>query len=198
MVWQPDYATVAELKSFLRIGDTADDAELALAVAAASRAVDLHTHRQFGQVAAAEERLFTACWDRRPRRWTVELDDVQDLTGLTVTVEGGPITVFTLEPVNAAQKGKPYTGLVVDTDSAVTPTSDEHGVTVTARWGWTAVPAPVKEATLLQASRFHARRDSPYGVAGSPELGSELRLLARVDADVGVALGKFVRSWSAA
>jgi hypothetical protein len=61
-------------------------------------------------------------------------------------------------------------------------------VKVTALWGWTAVPVAVKQATLLQASRFFSRRHSPYGVAGSPELGSEIRLLARVDPDVGVSL----------
>jgi hypothetical protein len=57
----------------------------------------------------------------------------------------------------------------------------------------------VEQATLLQASRFHARRFSPYGVAGSPELGSELRLLAKLDADVELALSKaqLVRWWAA-
>jgi len=65
-------------------------------------------------------------------------------------------------------------------------------------WGWSAVPVPVKEATYLQASRFHSRRDSPYGIAGSPDQGSELRLLSRVDPDVAVSLSDFVRWWAAA
>jgi hypothetical protein len=64
---------------------------------------------------------------------------------------------------------------------------------VTAVWGWTAVPTSVKQATLLQASRFHKRRHAPFGVAGSPEMGSEIRLLSRVDPDVSVALRDFNR-----
>jgi hypothetical protein len=130
----------------------------------------------------------------------VELDDLHDSAALTVENEDGEaIDVYTLEPVNAAFKGKPYERLVVDPDSTAKPTSEAHGVTATsANWGWDAVPVPVEQATLLQASRFHARRFSPYGVAGSPEQGSELRLLAKLDPDVAVALGGgFVRWWAA-
>ena len=36
MAWAPDYATTGELAAFARIGDSADDAQLALAVAAAA------------------------------------------------------------------------------------------------------------------------------------------------------------------
>ena len=200
MVWAPDYVTAAELKSFLRITDTADDAELALAITTASRAMDRHCHRQFGNVASSEARKYTACWDRRRRRWVVELDDLHDSASLTVeNADGDAIDVYTLEPVNAAFKGKPYERLVVDPDSAAKPTSEAHGVTATSpNWGWAAVPVPVEQGTLLQASRFHARRFSPYGVAGSPEQGSELRLLAKLDPDVAVALGGgFVRWWAA-
>jgi len=51
----------------------------------------------------------------------------------------------------------------------------------------------VHEACLLQSSRIAARRDSPFGVAGSPETGSELRLLDRVDPDVAVTLSRYRR-----
>lgn len=198
MVWAPDYVTTSELADFLRIGDADDNVELGFAVTAASRSVDNHTNRQFGQVAVAEERRYTAEWDRRRRRWVVTIDDLQDVTGLDVQVDAGQITAFTLEPVNAAEKGKAFTLLVVDPDSAVKPTGEEHEVAISALWGWTAVPATVKQATLLQASRFHARRFSPYGIAGSPDTGSEMRLLARVDPDVAVALSDYVRWWAAA
>jgi hypothetical protein len=63
MPWAPDYITTAELKSFLGINDAIDDAQLAIAITAASRAVDRVTNRQFGQVAAAEARLYTPKFD---------------------------------------------------------------------------------------------------------------------------------------
>lgn len=199
MAWAPDYVTTAELRAYAtRSTDTVDDVELALAVTAASRAVDQHTNRQFGQVDAAEERRYTAVWERRRGRWVVEVDDLMDDTGLTVTVEAGTITAFTLEPINATQNRRPWTRIVVDPDSGVQPTGDEHGVTALALWGWSQVPTAVKQATLLQGSRLFSRRTSPYGVAGSPDLGSELRLLARVDPDVAVVLGPYIRWWAAA
>ena len=97
------YATLAELKIFMRTTDTADDALLTLALQAATDAID------------------EAC-------------------GTTV-VQFSP------------------------------------------------VPSSVKLATELQASRWAKRRDAPFGVAGSPELGSELRILAKLDPDVQILLG---------
>lgn len=201
MAWSPDYVTALELRSYVRIDDPDDDVQLALAVAAASRAVDTHTHRQFGQVDSVEERTYTAEWDRRRCRWIVGIDDVQEIAGLIVQTEGGVIDAYTLEPVNAAQKGKPFTSLVVGSDSTIKPSGSHTEpplVTIEALWGWTAVPVTIKQATLLQASRFHKRRDAPFGVAGSPADGSEMRLLARVDPDVAVSLAGYVRWWAAA
>lgn len=198
MAWAPDYATTAELKAYLRIGDAVDDAQIALAVTAASRAVDRHTNRQFGLIAAAEARKYTAFWDTGRCRYVVPIDDLMTQVGLTITTEDGTVDVFDLKPANAVAEGRPWTSIVVDPDAAVKPTHRvEDGVTVTARYGWTAVPDAVKQATLLQASRFFKRRDAPFGVAGSPDVGSELRLLAKVDPDVAVVLGPYMRWWGA-
>jgi len=205
MAWAPDYCTAAELKAYVRIGDTADDTQVALAIAAASRAVDRFCsrnamRRQFGLVASAEARYYTAHYDDARLRWVVEIDDLMTTTGFAFAVDSnadytysGSITAYDLKPMNAAARAKPWTELVVRPTSTVFPTDAEDMVKVTAKWGWTSVPDPVKQATLLQASRLLSRRDSPYGIAGSPETGSEMRLLAKVDPDVEVALVDFKR-----
>lgn len=195
MAWQPDYATLAELKSFTRISDTVDDAELGFAITAASRSIDAHTGRQFGQLAAPALWVYTAWPDLRRGRWCVDIDDLMTVTGLIVEVPTvGATTEFTKEPVNAAGKGRPWTRIVFNRQASVVPqVTDNYTVNVTGQFGWTTVPVPVKEATLLQASRLVARRDSPFGVAGSPDLGSELRLLAKVDPDVAVVLTSYRR-----
>jgi hypothetical protein len=206
MAWAPDYTTPEDLAAFVRIGDTADDVQLGLAIAAASRAIDRACDRQFGVLAAAAPRYYTARWDVRRCRWVVKIDDLMTTTDLVVDVAadedldydaGGEVTSPRLEPVNAAADGRPWTSLVVPPASAVQPSCLEHGVRITALWGWSAVPPAVEEACLLQASRLLSRRDSPLGVAGSPEAGSELRLLARLDPDVAVALRPFRRVWGA-
>ena len=93
-------------------------------------------------------------------------------------------------PRNAIADGKPYTYVVV----SASPSGD--GVLAgLGLWGWNApYPDPIVEATMLQTSRLNIRRDSPYGVAGSPDVGSELRLLSRLDPDVAPIVADYVRT----
>jgi len=195
MAWEPDYISGLDLGAYTRIDDDIDDVEIANAITGASRAVDERTNRQFGLLDAPAQWTYTAWPDYERGRWVVTIDDLMTEVGLVVqTPSGGVTTQFTLEPKNAVAKGKPYTRLAFNADAAVYPVSvDGYEVLVTARFGWLAIPVPVVLATKLQASRFLSRRESPYGVAGSPEQGSELRLLSKVDPDVGVALRGFGR-----
>jgi hypothetical protein len=226
VTWAPDYATSAELKDYVRIAedDTQDDVQVALAVTAASRAVDRSTGRQFGSV-TAEDRFYTAQWvpphhqrgggqglvftvdpvavlAARHGHWAVEIDDLQDNTGLTVHYDTDgdgtyplEVTDYRLLDINAAAKGKPWTSLRFG------PAADvfgvEFGVKAHAPWGWTAVPNTIKSATLLQGSRYLSRRDSPYGVAGSPDAGTEIRLLPKLDPDVALMVRSYYRWWGA-
>jgi hypothetical protein len=193
MAWAPDYVTLAAMKGYRRIADTVDDTELSVIITAASRAIDTHCNRQFGRVAAPELRMYTARPDYERGAWVVDIDDLDDATGLAVSIGGVAVTSYTLEPVNAVVKGLAWTRLVIGTAGAVQPTGADNEVSGTAMWGWTTTPVAVTHAARLQSSRFVSRRDSPYGVAGSPEQGSEMRLLARVDPDVGVSLRHYVR-----
>lgn len=214
MTWAPDYATTAEVKSYLRITDADDDVLLALWGTAASRAVDNYCGRQFGQVATSEDRVYEAHFDSHIGCWVVQVDD---LFGSTITVTGPDsqtITDVELGPINALAKGKVYERLLLTRPvSAALPggwwawpyattvpsTRPRVKVTVSsAQWGWSAVPSAVKAATLLQTARLAARRDSPYGVAGSPTEGSEIRLLATLDPDLKTALQAYRRNWWAA
>lgn len=203
MAWAPDYVTSAELKSYVKIGDALDDAEIGFAVTAGARAIDNHTNRQFGVVSPAQQRFYNACWDRHRQRWVVEIDDLMSTTGFDPQIQDANgnnlgAVLYTLEPRNAAVVGRPWERLVVGPASTVKPSGLEYECAFTGLWGWTAVPAAVKEANLLQSSRIFARRTSPYGVAGSPDMGSEMRLLAKLDPDVAVSLKKYIRWWGAA
>lgn len=190
MAWAPDYLTTTQVKDFRRIdpADTLDDVEIAVAISAASRAIDDHCNRQFGLTAAPEERFYTAWYDYDRGRWVVDVDDFMTTTGLVVSVDGTALTTFTKEPLNAAALGRPWERLVFDETPDVYPTGVLAEVSAVARWGWTAVPTQVVQATHLQVNRLMSRRDAPFGVAGSPEQGSEIRLLARLDPDVAVSL----------
>lgn len=205
MVWQPDYITLPEAKANLRIpvADTADDADLTLHITAASRNIDRFANRQFGKVDAITARYYTARWDRDELRWYVDVDDIHAAAGLAVafdTDDDGTysldVTGAVLEPRNAAADGKPWERLRLTADTRLGTANEAVRVT-TPSFGWAAVPKPVKDAVHLQVNRFFVRRNSPYGVAGSPELGNEMRLLNKLDPDVEVMVRPFQRYWAA-
>jgi hypothetical protein len=181
--WKPDYITTAELKSYLDIGDAVDDVQLAMWCTAASRAIEAKTNRQFGQLSAAAARTYRgpAFFEPESGLWQLEVDDVQDVTGMTVGGVAYASSGATLLPDNAPADGLPWTRLGF-TSCPTMP------LVVVARWGWSAVPAQVVGAAKLQANRWNARRSSPLGIAGSPDQGSEMRLLARLDPDVATVL----------
>jgi hypothetical protein len=195
VTWAPAYATTAALRSFMRVAAvTADPDDIAEdttvygpAIEAASRVIDTSAGRQFGVVAAAEARDFVPWYSASGQAWYAEIDDVMDDTGLVVTVDDADVTAdVVLYPRNAPAKGRPWTMIGVAGSSVVT---------VEAVWGWTDIPPTIVSAALLQASRIVKRRDAPFGVAGSPEMGTEIRLLARLDPDVDVLIRAYRRYW---
>ena len=202
MGWQPSYASEGELAAQTRIGDTADDAQLSLAVATASRAIDDRCKRQFGRVPVAEARSYAPRASRARSGWLVPIDDLMTTAGLSVAVDvtgtGSPdlaVTTYTLRPTNAVAKGRPWTELLIP---SVTVPLLAGSVQVTALWGWPGVPDSIRQACLLQASRLLSRRDAPFGIAGSPETGSEMRLLSTLDPDVRVSIEPYRRRvWAA-
>ena len=192
MAWSPDYVTDAELGTYLGSESTVETAPLrALAITAASRVIDQATSRQFGKVDEPEARLFTAEWDRRRRAYVVRIDDLSTDAGVAMTSDGTTVEDFTLK---RDKHGHPFVRLISDA-SAMTDTED--AISIYGTWGWAAVPDTIKAATLIQAHRIVIAQHSPHGVAGSPELGNELRLLERVHPEVAVMIRPYVRHWGA-
>lgn len=204
MAWAPTYASDADLADWLGVPD--EGTELALAVEAASRAIDQATGRQFGLVAAPEVRCYTAEYDRHIGRWIVDIDDLQTLVGMIVQLDndgdGSPeasVTDYRPGPVNALPGGRPWTRLEILPAAPVKPNGARDGVVVTARWGWTAVPAAIKLATLTQAARFYDRRESPAGPLQSKKVDdvSYSWGASALDDDVATAVAPFRRLWGA-
>lgn len=201
MAWRPDYVDVNDLAAYVRIEDDMDDAQLEYAVTSASRAVDRACGRQFGRDESEVERYYTSVRDP-DGGWVVQIDDLMSSEDIEVSIDpnGSDEHVevssgWRLAPRNAQAGGDPYTRLVLRSGVSPRPSGAEGDVRIRARFGWDEVPSTVEQATLLQASRFLFRRDSPAGIAGSPDndSGSEVRLLAKADPDVRVMLGEYKR-----
>lgn len=194
MTWAPDYVTLPVLKDYLNIDvdDIDDDVFLAQWITTTSHNVNDFCGRQFGKVAAPEQRFYEPSWDCNEYRWYVNIDDLQDTVGLVVEDDdGNTVTDHVLLPRNAAAKGRPYERLRL--------AGRTGEIAATASWGWNTVPAAAPTGLLLQAARLNKRRSAPFGVAGSPANGgTELRLLAQLDPDFKTSLRPFQRKWWAA
>lgn len=209
MALAADYCTLQELKDHLRVTDTNDDTQLAACITSASRAIDQACNQRFGLTGSAVARVYTWRGDTHDGRQLLLTDPFQTTVGLVVKLDQGMDysynttltnnTDFDLYPRNAIADGVPFQGILLRPTSTAFYAHDwSAGVQVTANYGWTSVPSSIEIGCLIQAARYFVRRDSPYGIAGSPDLGSEVRLLAKLDPDVQQLVGPFVRWWGAA
>lgn len=144
------YASEAELES--RLGAD-DDGTYVAVLAAASRAVESYCRRQFNKTTVAVPRRF------RPLDWRrLPVDDFHTVTGLVVD-SGGTVwtaTDYDPQPWNGiinGQSGWPFFNLFAVNRSW----SQSAAITITAQWGWAAVPAGIKEATLAVAEDMHSK-----------------------------------------
>lgn len=186
-----EYATLAELKVKLRITDTADDTELQDKLSSASRRIDRDTGRRFWVDSSATARTYRATHET-----LLLIDDISTTTGLVVEVGRGSTWTavdssgYDLLPENALADGKAIETL--ERVDACWPLWGSTRVRVTAKWGWPAVPDPIKDACLLLATRLFRRKDSPEGVAGFGDLG--VVRLSRYDADYENAIAPYVKA----
>lgn len=192
-----DYATLAELKTQLTITDAADDASLTAALTESSRAIDEHCGRHFDVPSAVSVRVFEPNDDT-----SLEVDDIATTTGLVVRTDDNDdgafettwaiSTDFIVAPHNAITDGLPVTRLTGVGSRGFPIGTMRPTVQVTAQFGWVAVPAQVKRATLIMAARLFRRRNTPEGVAGGSDFGV-VRISRWEDPDVVRLLAPFVR-----
>jgi hypothetical protein len=188
------YATRNQVKAALRIGtaDTIDDDLIDNCVGAASRLIDGYCNRRFWQTGTAEARVFQA-----EDSFYCSIDDIAGtaITLKTSSFADGNFDVtwsasdYQLEPLNGNLDGLTwsYDKIRAVGDYLFPTVNANYGeqalVQVTAIFGWPAIPEPVTQATIIQASRIFKRYDSPLGVAGFGDLGA-IRVSRYLDPDM--------------
>ena len=193
-----NYATLAQVKSALRITDQIDDALLNTAIDAASRWVDGYCGRSFVAASGTAVRDYVPTGRMEP----LLVDDLTDVVSIridedldrTFATTLAPID-FQLEPVNSLSFANPYpyTTIRPQEDGYWPTVFGRATVRVEATFGWPAVPDAIREATILQASRLFTRLDSPLGVAGFGDMGA-MRVSFRGDPDVLMLLTPYRRA----
>lgn len=175
------YATLAQLKTYLyppSSTDTTQDALLTDALETASRAIDHYCSRKFNADTSATARVF-----RPDTLWRTKVDDFLETATLVVKIDsggnGGYSTTWTLntdfivEPSNGVvdgESGWPYYRIIPINGQRFLNNS-VPSLQVTAKWGWTAVPGPIKQACIYLAEETFKMKGSPFGVANFDQFG---------------------------
>lgn len=194
-----DYVELDELKAASSLsGETFADPDLERAITAASRGIDNETRRRFWLDADANQVRYYTPSNSGP---LLLIDDLVQLTAVAIDPAGAaafdqPWTQnqhFVLEPLNAPADGWPWTAIrAVPRGQYTFPVGYLRSVKVTGKFGWPAVPVPVKEATIITASRLVKRtREAPFGVV-SMGMDAAARI-AREDPDVCSLLKPYTR-----
>jgi hypothetical protein len=184
------YATLQELKTWLGITGSTDDTRLELAIEAASRAIDAECSRKFY---ASTATLYFQTDD--PLRCDLN-DDLLSVTSIAYDSTGRRDyialagTDYELDP-----EASPYrTIFIAPASSYFFPINQRRAVRVVGSWGYNTTgsqPQAITRACLLLATRYFKRKDAPFGVVGTPELGF-LRVTAR-DPEVRALLNPYRR-----
>jgi hypothetical protein len=184
------YATLAELKDYLKIpvDKTSLDEALGDALASATAEIERHTNRQFNKTTSATARVF------EPTSWRgADVDDFWTVSGLVVETDSGGVGTFDTTWTSADYELLPFNGIVNGQPGwpfnelrsvgglffpkyGKQPFRRKAVLRVTAQWGWDAVPAPVHQSCLIMAAETFRIKDAPFGVAGSDQFGTVLRV----------------------
>lgn len=173
------------------VTDQKDDARLESVVEATSRWIDSETGTRFYTV--SETRYYLAEQD-----WLIDIDYLVSLTSVKTDPNGDGTytytwagTDYTLSPYNAVVSGQPYTHLETTPLGAYrfpvypSSTTRRSRVEVTGAFGYSTlanVPRPIKEACILMSIRLFQRKDKPFGISGSADLGT-LEVITAVGKD---------------
>ena len=149
---------------------SADATMIAQAQAAAESMVTQYCGRSFALTAAvATARVFGPSQMTAFRR-VVRVNDFTDTASLIVSNNGTIVTSseYQLEPLNGISindEAVAYEQIRLLTQFWWTDliNLDKATVTITAKWGWTAVPAAVTEAVKLIGKDWVQQRDTKFG-----------------------------------
>lgn len=199
------YASIDEAKDYIK-GETQrsdNDVRIEAALNTASRLIDSYCGRPFYRVVASGESATTRTfYAETPYR--VLVDDFWTSTGLVVATDTGDdgtsdttwsSSDYQLEPLNGVVDGLdgwPYYRIRA-VEGRTFPCTRRPSVHITAKWGWSAVPDPVKQACLHLTSTVFKMEDAPLGVAALNDFGP-LRMSADLTRYVGSMLDPYVKT----
>lgn len=171
----PNYVTQAAFDAYIsdEMGTT-DAAIREGALAAAERAVSEYCARSFAVAgASATARLYAPSGTS-----VLRIHDCTEVTSIAVSGSTLTSTTYQLEPYSVSWSGltEPYQQARRLNDLWWILTEGEATITVTAKWGWAAVPGEVVEATKIIGKDILQQRHTVGNIAAVGDFGGSVRL----------------------
>lgn len=178
--------SIEELRHRLRDdAGNLDADELTNVALAVTRGIEKYCHRQFNQTVTASARIYgsNSVGTGVLSKHVAIVDDFHSTTGLVIATDSGEDGSFATTWTSADYQLEPLSGIVDGetgwpwwliraVGSQTFPCHNRRApLQVTARWGWAAVPTPVKEAWLVVGAETASLPEAKFGVASSAEWG---------------------------
>lgn len=168
------YVTPAEFDEYVNNEFGAVESSLRLAaLTAAERLVDEYCQRTFTVASGSSARLYVPNGS--------DVQRIHDCTAVSaITLDGATITSanYQLEPTAVSWSGqsRPYEQVRYLLGAWIGATPGKAAVSVTATWGWAAVPADVVEAVKIAGKDILAQRRTVGNMATVGDFGGSVRL----------------------
>ncbi len=187
------YCTVTELKSYLNITNTGDDALLATLIARAQALIDRHTGRVFEATSDTTQYMDADSDVDGVLLWLPD-----DLCAITTVTNGDATTVTTTDYVTQPRNSTPYYALKLKASSEISWTWDttpENAISILGRWAYSlTAPADIVQACIRWAAYLYRQRDANvFDVTADPAMGT-ITVPQGIPRDVEQMLKPYLRS----
>jgi hypothetical protein len=186
------YTTVGDVKQYLGISESTDDALIGTLIDAAQQAIDTYCRRTF-EASADSTRYFDYSPQciQGPDLW---LDE--DLCAITSVTNGDSVVVASTERTTVPRNETPYFKIRLLSDSGVTWTYDDEwmdAIKVIGKWAYSEeAPNDIAQACKRLASFYYRGKDAPLTDVTAIEAGVVIRT-PDIPADVRAILKPYVK-----
>ncbi len=188
------YCGVDELKEYLGVTGTADDAMLLTLLAAAQRTIDSYCARTF-EATADTVRTFDS--QRDVDGYTLTVDS--DLCAITSIVNGDGTTISNSHYVTEPRNETPYYAIRLKTSAGKVWTStvsgdSENAITITGKWAYsTSAPSDIAHVCKRLAAYIYRQKDNAGDLDRAVIAGNSTILPAQIPSDIRLMLTPYKR-----
>jgi len=200
------YVDKDDFKNYIGLSGTGQDDNIDNAINSASRLIDKICGRHFWQDDSVVVKYYTPI-----NEFYLEVDDISTTTGLIVqldTTDDGTYdktltlhTDFVLKPFNPQEfkitnttyyYPQPELHILTTRSSERFDPLIVKNAKITAKFGFSAIPEAIAQATLIQALRYFKRKDTPFNVFGNEQTGT-IELFNKIDPDALMLIKGYIK-----